>query len=139
MITGVGGAARGATIEYVTTAATGTPPGTTADRPPLARPRSGRLMAGVAAGTAAHLRQDPLVVRVAFVVLASFGIGVVMYGLLWLTMPVATPGEDPTPGRCGSRDPRASARCWSSCSWGSLRSPCSVRWPASAAAIWCCP
>jgi signal transduction histidine kinase len=55
-------------------------------------------MAGVAAGTAAHLRQDPLVVRVAFVVLASFGIGVVMYGLLWLTMPVAAPGEDPTPG-----------------------------------------
>jgi signal transduction histidine kinase len=88
---------RGATIEYVTTTATGAPPVPTADRPPLARPRSGRLLAGVAAGTASHLRQDPLVVRVAFVVLATFGIGVVMYGLLWLTMPVAAPGEDPTP------------------------------------------
>src|ERR687883_616055 len=58
-------------------------------RPPLVRPRSGRLVAGVAAGTALHLRQDPLVVRIAFVILASAGIGVIMYGLLWLTMPVA--------------------------------------------------
>ncbi|WP_246063247.1 ATP-binding protein [Blastococcus colisei] len=82
----------------MTTTATGALPGTTAARPPLVRPRSGRLVAGVAAGTAAHLRQDPLVVRVAFVVLASFGIGVVMYALLWLTMSVAAPGEDPTPG-----------------------------------------
>ncbi len=98
MITRVAGRGRGATIGYVTTTATGTPPATTAARPPLARPRSGRLLAGVAAGTATHLRQDPLIVRVAFVVLASFGIGVVLYGLLWLTMPVAAPGEDPTPG-----------------------------------------
>ncbi|WP_235003126.1 ATP-binding protein [Blastococcus haudaquaticus] len=81
----------------MTTTATGAPPEPTAARPPLARPRSGRMLAGVAAGTATHLRQDPLVVRVAFVVLATFGIGVVMYGLLWLTMPVAAPGEDPTP------------------------------------------
>ena len=42
------------------------------------RPRSGRLLAGVAAGTAAHLRQDPLIVRVAFAVLATAaGIGVI--------------------------------------------------------------
>jgi signal transduction histidine kinase len=57
------------------------------------------VLAGVAAGTAAHLRQDPMVVRVAFVVLATTGIGVVMYALLWLTMPVAAPGsEEPAPG-----------------------------------------
>jgi signal transduction histidine kinase/phage shock protein PspC (stress-responsive transcriptional regulator) len=106
VITRVRCTVRGATIEYVTTTATGAPPGTTADRPPLARPRSGRLLAGVAAGTASHLRQDPLVVRVAFVVLATFGIGVVMYGLLWLTMPVAAPGEDPTPGAFQLRRPK---------------------------------
>ena len=47
------------------------------------------MLAGVAAGTAAHLRQDPLVVRVAFVVLATAVIGIVVYMLLWLTMPVA--------------------------------------------------
>jgi len=71
-------------------------------RPPLVRPRSGRLLAGVAAGTAAHLRTDPLAVRVGFVVLAAAGIGVVAYALLWFFMPVAdtdagaaaAPGED---------------------------------------------
>jgi signal transduction histidine kinase/phage shock protein PspC (stress-responsive transcriptional regulator) len=64
-------------------------------RPPLVRPRSGRAIAGVAAGTAAHLRQDPLLVRVAFVLLATTGIGIAAYALLWLTMPVAAPGDEP--------------------------------------------
>jgi signal transduction histidine kinase/phage shock protein PspC (stress-responsive transcriptional regulator) len=64
-------------------------------RPPLVRPRDGRLLAGVARGTAAHLRLDPIVVRVVFVGLAITGIGVVAYGLLWLTMPVATTDGDP--------------------------------------------
>ena len=53
------------------------------------------MLAGVAAGTAAHLRQDPLIVRIAFAVLAAAGIGVVAYGLLWLTMPIAEPGAEP--------------------------------------------
>jgi signal transduction histidine kinase len=52
------------------------------------------MLAGVAAGTAAHLRQDPLIVRVAFVVLATAVIGIVAYMLLWLTMPVAAEGAD---------------------------------------------
>jgi signal transduction histidine kinase/phage shock protein PspC (stress-responsive transcriptional regulator) len=98
VITGVGPGSGGATIGTVTTIATGTPPLETAARPPLVRPRSGRLLAGVAAGTAAHLRQDPLIVRMAFAVLATTGIGIVAYGLLWLTMPVAAPGEEPEPG-----------------------------------------
>lgn len=100
MITRVGAGPHGATIEYVTTPATTAPPGSTLARPPLVRPRSGRLLAGVASGTASHLRQDPLLVRVVFVVLATFGVGIVMYAGLWLTMPVAAPGsEEPSPGR----------------------------------------
>ena len=91
MITRVGPGCSGATIVSVTITVPGAPP-----RPPLARPRTGRLLAGVAAGTAAHLRQDPLVVRVGFVVLATTGIGVVAYGLLWLTMPVVQPGTEQT-------------------------------------------
>src|SRR3954447_8978357 len=75
VITGVGPGWRGATISSVTTTAIGAPPRGTAPRPPLVRPRSGRLLAGVASGTAAHLRQDPLIVRVAFAVLATTGIG----------------------------------------------------------------
>ncbi len=43
------------------------------------------LMAGVAARTAARLGADPLVVRVAFLVLASaLGFGVLVYGIIWL-------------------------------------------------------
>ncbi len=77
----------------MTTSATSAPVLLPAARPPLVRPRSGRVLAGVATGTAAHLRQDPLVVRVAFAVLATAGIGFVAYVLLWLTMPVAEPGS----------------------------------------------
>ena len=99
MITGVVRGPGGATIGNVQIPVAGTPaPGAgpgPQPRPPLARPRQGRLLAGVAAGTAAHLRQDPLVVRAAFVVLSALGVGVVLYGLLWLTMPAAEPGAEP--------------------------------------------
>ncbi|MGY1916068.1 ATP-binding protein [Blastococcus sp. SYSU DS0973] len=80
-----------------------------APRPPLARPRDGRLVAGVAAGTAAHLRQDPLVVRVAFVLLATTGLGIIAYALLWMTMSVAAPGDE-VPLTTGWRP--AGARQW---------------------------
>ena len=53
------------------------------------RPRDGRLLAGVARGTATHLRLDPVVVRVVYLGLALAGVGVVAYALLWLMMPVA--------------------------------------------------
>jgi signal transduction histidine kinase len=65
-----------------------------AARPQLVRPREGRFLAGVAAGTAAHLRLDPFAVRVVFVVLAFLGVGVVAYALLWLTMPAGDPWAD---------------------------------------------
>ena len=63
------------------------------------------MVAGVAAGTAVHLRFDPMVVRVAFVVLATAGIGIVAYGLLWLTMPV-TDALPPEESRTPERTPR---------------------------------
>jgi signal transduction histidine kinase len=54
-------------------------------REPLARRRSGRLVAGVAGGVADHLGVEVLWVRAAFVVLAAInGIGVLAYGLLWV-------------------------------------------------------
>ncbi|MBM7805909.1 signal transduction histidine kinase [Geodermatophilus bullaregiensis] len=71
-------------------------------RPPLVRPRSGRLLAGVAAGTAAHLRVDPLVVRVVLVALATTGIGVVVYALLWFFVPLG----DAAPARTESEPSR---------------------------------
>ncbi len=60
-------------------------PPTTAPTPPLQRLRSGRFVAGVAGGVAAHLGVPVLWVRAAFVVLAGVsGAGVLAYGLLWI-------------------------------------------------------
>ncbi|MBY3555308.1 PspC domain-containing protein [Modestobacter lapidis] len=67
------------------------------------------MLAGVAAGTAQHLRLEPLVVRIAFVVLAVTGVGVFGYALLWLTMtladrdPEAGPADDAASGAAPSR------------------------------------
>ncbi|WP_409328849.1 PspC domain-containing protein [Trujillonella humicola] len=77
------------------TAAVRPPAPSPAPRPPLVRPRTGRMLAGVCAGTAAHLRADPLVVRVAMVALAVTGLGVVAYGLLWLFMPLSDTDDAP--------------------------------------------
>jgi signal transduction histidine kinase/phage shock protein PspC (stress-responsive transcriptional regulator) len=54
-------------------------------RPSLRRSRSNRVIAGVAAGVGEHLGIDPLVVRIAFVLLTfAAGFGLVTYLLLWL-------------------------------------------------------
>lgn len=48
-----------------------------------------RLAAGVAAGIGEHFDVDPLLVRIAFVVLAlAGGIGVPLYLAMWLLVPV---------------------------------------------------
>ena len=53
----------------------------------LQRPAD-RMVAGVAAGLARHLNIDPLVLRVAFVVLSFFGgAGIIIYGAMWLLLP----------------------------------------------------
>jgi signal transduction histidine kinase len=64
---------------------------TTVSTPPLVRLRSGRFVAGVAAGIATHLGVPVLWVRAAFVVLAGVGgAGVLAYGLLWIFVPQET-------------------------------------------------
>jgi signal transduction histidine kinase len=71
------GAAGPCDDETVTAPATSTPP--------LARRRSGRLVAGVAGGVADHLGVSVLWVRIGFLVLAMlFWTGAVAYGLLWV-------------------------------------------------------
>jgi phage shock protein PspC (stress-responsive transcriptional regulator) len=51
-------------------------------------PGQGRVVAGVAAGIARRHELDPVVVRVAIVVLTLFGgLGVLLYGLGWLFLP----------------------------------------------------
>lgn len=65
-------------------------------RPPLARAHDDRLVSGVCAAVARHLRLDPVIVRGAFVALAFVGVGVLMYALLWVFLPqVETAGGPP--------------------------------------------
>ncbi|MFC5381333.1 PspC domain-containing protein [Aquipuribacter nitratireducens] len=71
-----------------------------APRPPLRRPATGRLLTGVAAGTAEHLRVPVAAVRVGFVVAAlAGGAGLLAY----LVLSVVVPG-DPRPAPDRERD-----------------------------------
>lgn len=55
----------------------------------LRRSRTDKKLAGVAGGLGQHLNIDPTILRVAFVVLAFFGgAGLLLYGVLWLVVPV---------------------------------------------------
>jgi signal transduction histidine kinase len=62
------------------------------DRPyrRLYRRADDKLVAGVAAGLAEHLRLEPTVVRIAFAVLAAFGgLGILLYAAFWAVVPMA--------------------------------------------------
>ena len=54
----------------------------------LRRSTTDKHVAGVAGGLGRHLDIDPIIIRVAFVVLTFFGgAGVLAYGALWLLVP----------------------------------------------------
>ncbi|GAB4158713.1 MAG: PspC domain-containing protein [Roseiflexaceae bacterium] len=65
----------------------------------LRRSSSDRMVAGVAGGLAALLKIDPVIVRVAFVILALInGAGAFLYLIMWVIVPAdqssaATPAE----------------------------------------------
>ncbi len=55
----------------------------------LTRSRHERLLAGVAGGIGNYLNIDPLLVRLAFLVLSLVnGIGILLYLVLWLLVPL---------------------------------------------------
>jgi signal transduction histidine kinase/phage shock protein PspC (stress-responsive transcriptional regulator) len=91
----------------------------TASRPPLAglpaglvRRRDGRRIGGVCAGLAGWLGVDPLVVRVAAVVLAlANGVGVLVYLVLWALLPEedAAGANDPAGVGPGEVEPATAA------------------------------
>ena len=63
----------------------------------LKRAVDGRLVGGVAAGLAEHLRVPVLAVRAAFVLLTAFGgSGLVLYGALWFLAPQEQQSEAPS-------------------------------------------
>jgi phage shock protein C len=54
----------------------------------LTRSRSDQMIAGVCAGLAQYLNLDPVLVRLAFIVLLfASGVGLPLYIVLWLVMP----------------------------------------------------
>ncbi|GAA1765075.1 PspC domain-containing protein [Streptomonospora arabica] len=62
--------------------------------PPLVRPRDGRLVAGVGAGLAAHLGIDAVVTRLALLALCFGGVGIAVYIVLVLFVPVEERATD---------------------------------------------
>lgn len=54
----------------------------------ITRSRTDRMIAGVAGGLASYLGVDPLIVRIAFIVLTLLnGFGVMLYIVMWLLVP----------------------------------------------------
>jgi phage shock protein C len=54
----------------------------------LMRSRTDKIIAGVAGGIGQYLAIDPVIVRLAFVALAFTGVGLLLYPVLWLIMPM---------------------------------------------------
>lgn len=59
----------------------------------LMRSRTDKLIAGVAGGIGQYLAIDPVLVRLAFVALCFTGVGVLLYPVLWLVMPLEGSGR----------------------------------------------
>jgi phage shock protein PspC (stress-responsive transcriptional regulator) len=55
----------------------------------LVRPRHGKVIAGVCAALANRLGLSPGLVRVAFVIFGLFGVGELVYIVLWVLIPKA--------------------------------------------------
>jgi phage shock protein C len=54
----------------------------------LMRSRTEKIIAGVAGGIGQYLAVDPVLVRLAFVALCFTGVGILLYPVLWLIMPL---------------------------------------------------
>jgi signal transduction histidine kinase/phage shock protein PspC (stress-responsive transcriptional regulator) len=96
------------------------PPGSD-DKPRATRVAEGAWLGGVCTGLARHLGWPLMVIRIAFVALATFQfIGVIAYGALWLLMPPESTAKAPgleSASRAGLRDPSKPKR---RIDWGML-------------------
>lgn len=61
----------------------------------LLRSKTDKMIAGVCGGLASYLGVDPVLVRLAFVILLlASGIGFAIYIILWIIMPTTARGQD---------------------------------------------
>lgn len=56
----------------------------------LVRPRSGKVIAGVCAALATRFGLPKLLVRLGFILFGLFGVGELVYIVLWIMIPKAT-------------------------------------------------
>ena len=64
------------------------------------RSRGQRLIAGVCGGIGRYLGVDPVLLRIAFIVLAlANGLGVIAYVVAWVAIPEERPGQQPATAR----------------------------------------
>ena len=79
------------------------PPGPEPDPaapPQLVRSRSERVVAGVCGGIGRYLGVDPVLLRIAFIILAlANGLGVIAYVVCWVAIPEERPGQQPATAR----------------------------------------
>src|SRR5213080_2844325 len=61
----------------------------------LTRSETDKRIAGVCGGLGEYFGIDPILIRVAFVLLAFMGPGVIAYIVLWIVMPKGQPGAAP--------------------------------------------
>ncbi|MHB8842756.1 MAG: PspC domain-containing protein [Candidatus Aquicultor sp.] len=76
----------------------------------LCRSRTNKVLGGVAGGIGEYLAVDPILIRLAFVLLAFFGgAGILAYIIAWIIIPPCEPGSEgsatgPRPSRASSNE-----------------------------------
>jgi phage shock protein C len=69
------------------------------------RSRSERVIAGVCGGVGRYLGVDPVLLRIAFIILAlANGLGVIAYVVCWVAIPEERPDEPSLPAPQGRRE-----------------------------------
>ena len=83
----------------------GPPPPPAGGQRVVRRSRGERVIAGVCGGVGAYLGVDPVLLRIAFIILAlANGLGVIAYVVCWVAIPEERPDEPSVPAPQGRRE-----------------------------------
>ncbi len=83
----------------------GPPPPPAGGQRVVRRSRGERVIAGVCGGVGAYLGVDPVLLRIAFIILAlANGLGVIAYVVCWVAIPEERPDQPSVPALEGRRE-----------------------------------